>query len=79
MKSRNGCYEWTVLVRVCDVVRLTVTELREYILYYVAPFLIILSKSTVLVITVHYNILSISLYIQGAREICVIAVTNDYL
>ena len=25
------CYEWTVLVRVCDVVCLTVTELREYI------------------------------------------------
>ena len=24
------CYEWTVFVRVCDVVRLTVTELSEY-------------------------------------------------
>ena len=29
------CYEWTVLVRVCDVVRQAVTGLIEYTVYYI--------------------------------------------
>ena len=32
-KMRVICYEWIVLVRICDVVRLRVTALNQYICY----------------------------------------------